>query len=476
MDKYIKQLLQLHSKVILPQFGAIVLSNEETGTLMFNEYLTYDDGKIVELIGNEENIDQEKAKSKVEKLVQEIQSKLESGASYSLGDLGVFSKNDDKISFKGNLKTGNNSPSSSKKDTEKKNKGSKENVYVEKKGDNPASQDKAKDEKVNTSDQLKKDKIENKKAKKEKNLKDKEEKKRKRLEDKNKKKAEKERLKKERAENKKSQSVGADKIKEDKSSSKSKPTTDKNASIGSSSTDAKIEDLKVKDKKDLEDRKKAEKDKKGGSSIKTGTAATTVKNKKKKPDKTKKEERKKGPLFWVLIVLIILLLIGGIWMALNYEKVETYMGWNKFETVDASNNEQSTEKEENGSIPIIDSLEASEESDSLDQNNSNDATDESRDSNQEEADQSDSQTNQPVASSTGDYHIIVGGFQKVSNAKNMVQSLKDQGFNGEMLDGLFTGLELHFVSAQNYSSFDDAEADLQRIKQAVNNGAWIFKN
>ena len=50
MDQYIKQLLLLHSKIILPQFGAIFIANEETGDLSFNEYLSYDDGKLSKLL------------------------------------------------------------------------------------------------------------------------------------------------------------------------------------------------------------------------------------------------------------------------------------------------------------------------------------------------------------------------------------------------------------------------------------------
>src|SRR5690554_4290957 len=106
MDKYIKQLLELYSKIILPQFGAIVVENEETGELMFNEYLSYDDGKLSELIEKESNMDLQEAQNMVAKFVRDLQLQLDKGETYSIFQLGEFSKNkDDEFTFKGNLKT-----------------------------------------------------------------------------------------------------------------------------------------------------------------------------------------------------------------------------------------------------------------------------------------------------------------------------------------------------------------------------------
>src|SRR5690554_2676600 len=107
MDKYIKQLLEVYSKIILPQFGAIVIEDEETGELMFNEYLTYDDGKLSELIEKESNMDIQEAKNLVAKFVRELQAQLDKGETYAIFQLGEFSKSKDgEVIFNGNLKTG----------------------------------------------------------------------------------------------------------------------------------------------------------------------------------------------------------------------------------------------------------------------------------------------------------------------------------------------------------------------------------
>src|SRR5690554_5574960 len=107
MDKYIKQLLERYSKIILPQFGAIVIEDEETGELMFNEYLSYDDGKLSELLVKESNMDIQEAQNMVAKFVRDLQAQLSKGETYSIFQLGEFSKNDDgEFIFTGNLKTG----------------------------------------------------------------------------------------------------------------------------------------------------------------------------------------------------------------------------------------------------------------------------------------------------------------------------------------------------------------------------------
>ena len=526
MDKYIKQLLQLDSKVILPKFGAIVIANEETGSLMFNEYLTYDDGKIVGLVVSEEKIDQEKAKSKVQNLIQEIQAKLEKGDSYSLGSLGVFSKEDDKVSFSGSIKAGGTTPPPAKKVAEEKGASPKENIYIEKKDKDDKKSNSADKTKQNQAkadkEQLKKEKIEKKKAEKEKKIKEKEERKRKKVEDKTKRKAEKERLKKEKADKKKealdkkksatppvvkAKDEPKGKSNDDKTTKSSAPTPaavtptpskeepkkpipgpDKKAIAKKEREDQKKAENERKIKEEAERKKKIQEEKekiraekerlkierrtKGAAPIKPGDTTKPPKNK----EGESKEKPKKKPVFWMLIVLLIILLIGGVWVGLNYEKVESYMGWNKFEETDLSKVDK-TPKDNKEPIAVTDSLEVTDEGDSLAESNTDvDITEaeESKVSSQPKVDKKVPKTSQPAASTSGSYHIIVGGFQEQSNAENMVQTVKGKGFDGKILPGVYQGL--HFVAAQSYSTLSEAKADLQRIRQGVNDGAWIFKN
>jgi hypothetical protein len=107
MDQYIKQLLLLHSKIILPQFGAIFIANEESGELSFNEYLSYDDGKLSNLLEKESNMDLQEAQNTVAKFVRDLKLQLDKGETYSIFQLGEFSKSDDgSFIFEGNVKTG----------------------------------------------------------------------------------------------------------------------------------------------------------------------------------------------------------------------------------------------------------------------------------------------------------------------------------------------------------------------------------
>ena len=109
MDKYLKQLLELHAKVILPSFGAIVVENEESGNLMFNEYLSYNDGKLDDLIVSESNMELQEAQNMIAKYIRDIQVQIDKGESYDIFELGRFFKNQDgDIEFEGNLKMARN--------------------------------------------------------------------------------------------------------------------------------------------------------------------------------------------------------------------------------------------------------------------------------------------------------------------------------------------------------------------------------
>lgn len=103
MDKFIKLLLETENTVILPGFGAIVVENENTGKLMFNEYLKFNDGKLDNAIVANSNMDVQEAQNYVAKYVREIQMQIDKGESYDIYQLGKFYKSEDgAIEFEGN--------------------------------------------------------------------------------------------------------------------------------------------------------------------------------------------------------------------------------------------------------------------------------------------------------------------------------------------------------------------------------------
>ncbi len=105
MDKFLIELLQLNNSVILPDFGAIVIANENTGDVMFNEYLKFNDGKLIALLVANSTMDEQEATNMVAKYVRDIQIQLDKGDSYDIFGLGSFSKEQDgTIVFNGNIK------------------------------------------------------------------------------------------------------------------------------------------------------------------------------------------------------------------------------------------------------------------------------------------------------------------------------------------------------------------------------------
>lgn len=113
MDKFLIELLLKNNSVILPEFGAIVIANEKTGEVMFNEYLKFNDGKLIALIVNNSSMDEQDATNMVAKYIRDIQILLDKGDTYDIFGLGSFSKDKDGSTiFEGNINA------STKKETE----------------------------------------------------------------------------------------------------------------------------------------------------------------------------------------------------------------------------------------------------------------------------------------------------------------------------------------------------------------------
>lgn len=93
MDKFLIELLQLNNAVILPDFGAIVVANETTGEVMFNEYLKFNDGKLIALLVTNSTMGAQDASNMVAKYIRGIQIQLDKGESYDVFGLGSFQKN-----------------------------------------------------------------------------------------------------------------------------------------------------------------------------------------------------------------------------------------------------------------------------------------------------------------------------------------------------------------------------------------------
>ncbi|MEY3199217.1 MAG: hypothetical protein RJA13_1175 [Bacteroidota bacterium] len=92
MNAYIVKFLKEVNTLIIPNFGALTITDAATGEILFLPYLKYDDGKLVNFIAEQKGISTDEAKEIIAATVVEIQTKLELGENYPIDSLGNFGK------------------------------------------------------------------------------------------------------------------------------------------------------------------------------------------------------------------------------------------------------------------------------------------------------------------------------------------------------------------------------------------------
>lgn len=92
MDKHILSLLKQKNRVIIPELGAFIVKQSTPKTFVFNEFLKYNDGMLIDYVTNEESIPKDEATKKVEDYVAQINSALNMGESYTIENLGILKK------------------------------------------------------------------------------------------------------------------------------------------------------------------------------------------------------------------------------------------------------------------------------------------------------------------------------------------------------------------------------------------------
>ncbi len=100
MNKYIIELLKIHSSLILPGIGALMVTNKSTGEIKFNPHLTFNDGALAEFIAKQDGIDKTEAQNQVAKFTRDIKAKLDKGETYDIFEFGnIFKDKNGEISF-----------------------------------------------------------------------------------------------------------------------------------------------------------------------------------------------------------------------------------------------------------------------------------------------------------------------------------------------------------------------------------------
>lgn len=101
MDKIILDLLKENGRVIIPDFGALIVKQKSPFTVIFNEFLQYNDGALIGAIATKNAIERDDAAAKTKEFTKEIQGKLDKGEEISLEGIGVLTKSaTGKISIK----------------------------------------------------------------------------------------------------------------------------------------------------------------------------------------------------------------------------------------------------------------------------------------------------------------------------------------------------------------------------------------
>jgi hypothetical protein len=100
MEKNIIALLDINLRVIIPEFGAFIIRQNEPKVVVFNEFLRYDDGLLIDYIAKIEGIEKEIAGQRIADFVEEATKVLDNGDTFIIKGLGSLIKDSSgKITF-----------------------------------------------------------------------------------------------------------------------------------------------------------------------------------------------------------------------------------------------------------------------------------------------------------------------------------------------------------------------------------------
>ena len=97
MEKYLLELIKDHNRVIVPNFGAFIVSREKGQTILFNSFLSFNDGLLINHICKVDGVDSATAMTSVEDFVNTIKEALDAKGVYEFKHLGTFTKDQNGI-------------------------------------------------------------------------------------------------------------------------------------------------------------------------------------------------------------------------------------------------------------------------------------------------------------------------------------------------------------------------------------------
>jgi nucleoid DNA-binding protein len=88
MEKYILKLLKENSRVIIPEFGAFIIRQQNPPEIAFNSFLTFNDGILIEYISGNEGIPYQDASLKVSQFSDKLNTELKLHNRLSFNEIG----------------------------------------------------------------------------------------------------------------------------------------------------------------------------------------------------------------------------------------------------------------------------------------------------------------------------------------------------------------------------------------------------
>lgn len=101
LSNYIKSLIDIHNRVIVPDLGAFMLKSDASKVIYFNEFLRFNDGLLVDYIAEKEQIDKIEAAKKVKLFVDDVNKQLSANKTVEIEGIGtLFLDINEKIQLK----------------------------------------------------------------------------------------------------------------------------------------------------------------------------------------------------------------------------------------------------------------------------------------------------------------------------------------------------------------------------------------
>ncbi|MCU4174085.1 HU family DNA-binding protein [Carboxylicivirga sp. N1Y90] len=92
MEKHILSLIKENNRVIIPNFGAFIIAKENGFTILFNNFLSFNDGLLIDHVVEHDKVSKEEANKLVDNYVDTLKEKLDSEGRYEIQGLGLFTK------------------------------------------------------------------------------------------------------------------------------------------------------------------------------------------------------------------------------------------------------------------------------------------------------------------------------------------------------------------------------------------------